>query len=228
MAPTRDDVLALVRRFFPKVDAAEVMQALDDYGTPPGEPERERVQVAILGLSQGHRANLQHFVDVAKRDYRDVLSWSDGAPEHAASILEVLRANWSWAFSEPTRVLERNPFGNLLVEVGDGSIWRVCPEDLTASQIAASAADLAAVTQDEEFQTDWDPEAWIEAAEEALGPLGPHQCYSFKIWPVLGASYDVSNMAVMPILEWLAASGDVGRQVKDLPEGTPIRLDVRD
>jgi hypothetical protein len=83
MTPTREDVLALARCFFPTVDVSVVMQTLDDYGTQPGEPERERVHLAILGLSQGHRAKLHHFVEAAKRDYRDVLSWSDGGERHA-------------------------------------------------------------------------------------------------------------------------------------------------
>jgi hypothetical protein len=228
MAPTRDDVFALVRRFFPKIDVAVAMQTLDDYGTQANEPERERVQLAILGLSQSDPLKLRYFVEAAKRDYRDVLSWSDDAPEHVASLIEVLRANWSWAFSNPIRVIERNRFGNLLVQIGDGSIWRVCPEDLAASQVAPSEADLETVWADEEFQADWESEAWIDAAETALGRLGQGQCYGFKMWPVLGAPYDVENMVIKLMVDWLAASGDVGRQVKDLPDGTQVRFDVRE
>jgi hypothetical protein len=35
-------------------------------------------------------------------------------------------------------------------------------------------------------------------------------------------------MAIKSMLEWLAVSGDVARQTKDLPPGSEIRLDVRD
>lgn len=78
------------------------MQILDGYGAEPQEAERDRVQLAILRLSEGQQAKLQHYVQAAKRDYRDVLYWSEHpAPLPGASILEVLRTNWSWAYLEP-------------------------------------------------------------------------------------------------------------------------------
>jgi hypothetical protein len=87
---------------------------------------------------------------------------------------------------------------------------------------------MAGLWTDEEFETDWTVGAWIEVAEPTLGPLKEGQCYGFRIWPGLGGTYEVENMAIKSVLEWLAVSGDVGRQVKDLPPGTEIRLDVRD
>lgn len=224
----REGVLAIVRRHFPVTEVSAVMQILDGYGTKSGEPERDRVQLAILKLSEGQRSKLLHFVEAAKRDYRDVLYWSEIPAPPAASVLEMLRANWSWALSEASRVLAQNRFGNVVVELNDGSIWRVCPEELIASKVAGSEAELAELWANHEFQTDWSVEAWIEAAESTLGPLKEGQCYGFKIWPVLGGTYEVENMAIKSMLEWLAVSGDVGRQAKDLPAGTQVRLDVRD
>lgn len=218
----------MVRRLFPDTSVAAVMQLLDRYGAEPGEPERERVQLAILKLSEGQRSRVQHYLEAAKRDYRDVLYWAEN-PAQRPSLLEVLSTKWSWVLpSEATRVLAQNRFGNVLVEVGDGSIWRVCPEDVTAAKVAESEAALPELWADQEFQTDWTGEAWIEAAEPALGPPGEGQCYGFKIWPVLGGAYEVENMAIKSMLEWLAVSGDVGSQIRDLPPGTEIRLDVRD
>lgn len=224
----REDVLATIRHHFPDSEVPAVMQMLDGYGAVSSEPEPARVQLAILKLSEGEKSKLQHYVEAAKRDYRDVLYWSENPAQPAASVLDVLRANWSWALSEATRVLAQNRFGNVLAELGDGSIWRVCPEDLMALKVAGSEAEIAALWADQEFQADWTVDAWIEVAESTLGPLENGQCYGFKIWPVLGGTYEVENMAVKSILEWLAVSGDAGRQIKDLPPGAQIRLDVHD
>lgn len=180
-------------------------------------------------MSQGSKEKLSYFVEAARRDYRDVLFWSANSGEPpAGSQLDVLRQHRGWALSEPVRVIAQNPFGNLLVEVSDGIIWRVCPEDLSATRLADSAAALVALSADDDFKTDWEVESWIEAAKAKLGPLEQRQCYGFRIWPVLGAEYSADNMAIKALLEWLAASGDVGRQVKDLPPGARIRLDTGD
>lgn len=224
----REDVIAMVRRLVPETGVAAVMQLLDRYGAEPGEPERERVQLAILKLSEGQSSKLQHYLEAAKRDYRDVLSWLE-SPAQLPAVLEVLRTKWAWALQpEATRVLAQNRFGNVLVELNDRSIWRVCPEDVTATKVAGSEAAIPELWADQEFQTDWAGDAWIEVAEPVLGPLEEGQCYGFKIWPVLGGAYEVENMAIKSTVEWLAVSGDVERQIKDLRHGAQIRLDVPD
>jgi hypothetical protein len=56
--------------------------------------------------------------------------------------------------------------------------------------------------------------------------VGEGQCYGFNIWPVLGGAYTPDNFVIKTLTEWLAVSGDVGKQIKDLPAGTKITLDV--
>ena len=82
MAHSRDDVLASVRAIFPDSDWTGVVGVLDRYGVVSYERERERVQLAILKLCEGSEDKLRDYVDVAKRDYRDVLFWAEN-PEEA-------------------------------------------------------------------------------------------------------------------------------------------------
>src|SRR5262245_8706126 len=139
------------------------------------------------------------------------------AGQDAGGLIAILREHWHWALPNPMRVIAINAFGNLLVELGDHSVWRVCPEDLEAKRVAESVAQLTTSMTDEDFALDWTAAAWCEAAVAALGPLGPGQCYGFRVWPVLGADYSADNMVIKNLADWLAASGHVGQQVKDLP-----------
>jgi hypothetical protein len=79
---SRDEVIAVVQKTFPGNAHARVLELLDSYGVESYERERERVQLAILKLSEGNEKKLREFVAVAKRDYRDVLFWADN-PEEA-------------------------------------------------------------------------------------------------------------------------------------------------
>jgi hypothetical protein len=56
---------------------AHVLELLDTYGVESYERERARVQLAILKLSAGSEEKVREYVDVAKRDYRDVLFWAE-------------------------------------------------------------------------------------------------------------------------------------------------------
>jgi hypothetical protein len=82
MARSRDEVLAAVEKAFPESSRTRVLESLDNYGIESYERERERVQLAILKLSEGNEEKLREFVVVAKRDYRDVLFWAE-YPEEA-------------------------------------------------------------------------------------------------------------------------------------------------
>jgi hypothetical protein len=88
-------------------------------------------------------------------------------------------------------------------------------------KLSAGAERLFA---DAEFGADWYVEEWVVAAESALGPLREGQCYGFRIWPVLGGSYSVDNMVIKTLADWIAASGAVGRQIGDLPDGAQLTL----
>ena len=58
-----------------------MLELLETYGVESYERERERVQLAILKLSDGSEEKLRNLVAVAKRDYRDVLFWADNPKE---------------------------------------------------------------------------------------------------------------------------------------------------
>lgn len=77
MTHTRNDVLASIRAAFPEDRRPGVLDLLDTYGVESYERERERVQMAILKLSEGSELKLREYLTVAKRDYRDVLFWAE-------------------------------------------------------------------------------------------------------------------------------------------------------
>jgi hypothetical protein len=96
MTHTRN-VLASVRATFPKRSWPAVLDLLNTYGIESYERKRERVQIAILKLSDGSEDNLREYVAVAKRDYRDVLFWAEypeeskiDTPEKRQKIRELL------------------------------------------------------------------------------------------------------------------------------------------
>ena len=75
---TRQHVRSKVQSVFPDRDVDAVMAELDAYGVESHEPERERVQLAILKLSEDQKTdNPGPYVDAAKKDYRDVLAWAE-------------------------------------------------------------------------------------------------------------------------------------------------------
>ncbi len=99
MPHSRDEVIAVVQKTFPESAHSCVLELLDSYGVESYERERERVQLAILKLSEGNEEKLREFVQVAKRDYRDVLFWAEN-PEEAKLDTPEKRARFRKMFEQ--------------------------------------------------------------------------------------------------------------------------------
>src|SRR5579859_6152241 len=69
---TRDDIVQAAQTAFPTEDLQTVLDVLDSYSQIN---DHERVQMAIIGLSEGSVDKLLTHSLAAIQDYRDVLSW---------------------------------------------------------------------------------------------------------------------------------------------------------
>jgi hypothetical protein len=86
LEPSRELVQQLAQRLFPGVQEAIVLEILDRYGIESYERERDRVQVAILKLSNGDLERLKTMVSHAKMDYRDTLAAAEYPGEFRAYL----------------------------------------------------------------------------------------------------------------------------------------------
>lgn len=66
-------VIERIARDFPKASRALVTELLSNYAGP----ESGRVTWDILELSRGSLEDARRFVEIAQRDYRDILYWAE-------------------------------------------------------------------------------------------------------------------------------------------------------
>jgi hypothetical protein len=139
-------------------------------------------------------------------------------------VLNAVAEGWGWKIGKPVTIIARNAFGNIIVRAEDGRYFRIIPEDLKSIHLADSPEDLERERSTEEFRTDWEMRALVEKAEASLGSLAEGECYHLVIPSVLGGEYAVENIRKISITEWLEFSGEVARQIEDLPDGTQVKL----
>ena len=73
----KEDVERIVRRDYPEEKYNEIFEMLNEYGIEDWERETIRVHLAILKLSNKDFYEIHKCVDIAKKDYRDVLLWAE-------------------------------------------------------------------------------------------------------------------------------------------------------
>lgn len=82
-------VITKAKDCFPNENLQQVLSILNLYGLEEHEGEVERVQIAILKLSENDLQQLKEAVQEAKRDYRNVLAWAEFPDELLASTWEM-------------------------------------------------------------------------------------------------------------------------------------------
>jgi hypothetical protein len=140
------------------------------------------------------------------------------------TLVDDIREAWSWLGVEPARVVRVNRFGNVVFADAQDRHWRLCPEELECTCIAGSAPEFARLAADEEFAEDWDMAALADPAEERFGRQPAGRCFCFKIPGVLGGRYELDNVGTIALSELVRFSGDVARQIRDLPDGARVQL----
>lgn len=139
-------------------------------------------------------------------------------------LISSIKRGWSWTGLEPALVVGENAFGNLLVRDVQGRYWRVCPEDLKCAVVANDRAELDALSQRQDFLHDWYMAALVEEAKVQLGPLRPGYKYCLKIPGPLGGKYGGENLGTISLRELIEASGEIARQIEDVPDGSTVGL----
>ena len=74
---TKNDVVKAISNVFSNEPKDCILDLLNSYGIENYEYEHERVRLSILKLSGGDANKLLQYIQLAKEDYRDVLSLAE-------------------------------------------------------------------------------------------------------------------------------------------------------
>lgn len=137
-----------------------------------------------------------------------------------------LLAEWRWLLGGQPRFRGWSAAGDLFYSDEHGQVWRL---DAGAGQrecVASSDQAFEQLLADPQETEELLLLPVVRAFEELHGTLGDGHCLGFNTLPVFGGTYTVENRCVVLVAEHASFTGDVHRQIRDLPDGTAIRIKV--
>lgn len=150
-------------------------------------------------------------------------------------IIDHSNVDWPGMLSPWHRLLPQdftvwlmNRYGDLFVVMDDSSVWMFDVGCGTFERLAISRDDFCNQLEIDENRNNWLMVPLIDRLVAAGMLLGSGQCYGYTISPVLGGDYSVENTFVIPIEEHYSFNADLHEQIRDLPDGTPIKFKVVD
>ncbi len=67
---------------------------------------------------------------------------------------------------------------------------------------------------------------FVVLAEQTLGPVQEGKCYCLKIPSVIDGKYEPENFGTISLKELISSSGDLAEQIKDVPDGEQIAIEL--
>ena len=134
--------------------------------------------------------------------------------------------DWAWLLPSDLTVWMVNLFGDIVFVLEDGTVKLLDIGAGSVKQVADSREDFYIQIGDDENADNWLLITLVDRCVAAGLTLGPGQCYTFKIAPVFNGQYAVDNIEVGDMVVNFSLLAQIHRQIKDLPDGTPITMVV--
>jgi hypothetical protein len=143
------------------------------------------------------------------------------------NIADIL-SSWSWLVRDLDELLLISKLGDLFFENKDGVVYWLATDSCELTKVADSKQEFYSFLNDDEKIDNWFLPQLLKELEQAGILLNYNQVYSYKKMPVLGGEYSIDNIDPLDIKIHFDLTGIIGEQIKDLPNGTKIKIKITD
>jgi hypothetical protein len=137
-------------------------------------------------------------------------------------------ADWAWLLPQDEfTIWLMNRYGDLFLVVEDGTVHMLNVGGGSLEVLAESRDEFCRRLDEGNNANEWLMIPLVDSLVKAGKVLESGRCYSFIIPPVLSGEYTVGNTATLPIAEHYGVNASIHDQIKDLPDGTQVRLHTK-
>lgn len=140
-----------------------------------------------------------------------------------------LLLTWRWLVPQSLEPILLTAMGDLfLLDPASGEVhWLdVASGELTV--VASSGEELEELMCEEENAQNWFMPEAVTALRKAGSVLEEHEVYSLEHPAILGGEFKPDNITPTNVYVHFNLHGQIHEQVKDLPDGTEISIDLGD
>jgi T6SS immunity protein Tdi1, C-terminal len=150
------------------------------------------------------------------------ITWNELTVSLDGVDLDDLLSEWRWLVSDEYQPVVISALGDLFLRHADGRIFRLDTGWGELTDVAKDAADFKKRMVQPENCSEWFGYGLVAELIASGAALGRHQCFSYKKPPKLGGKVEADNFEPTDLSVHFGILGQIQRQIKDLPPGTPI------
>ncbi len=151
------------------------------------------------------------------------ITWNELTVSPDGVDLEGLLTEWRWLVDESFHPVVISALGDLFLRHDDdGSIFWLDAGWGRLTRVARSADEFKQIMVQPDNAAVWFVPQLVGDILTQGKLLKPGQCFGYKVPPVLGGETEPGNLEPTDLDVHFGILGQIHRQVKDLPSGTPI------
>ncbi len=135
---------------------------------------------------------------------------------------EDILSEWEWLLEEKMELVLVSSIGDMFLKNTKGEIFLLDTLGGELKRVADSENDFAELLTHKEKQEELLSRTFVETLIESGKTLSPTEIYSFMVLPVLGGDFTPENIEPTDISVHFSMTGQIHKQVHDLPDGTEI------
>lgn len=148
--------------------------------------------------------------------------------DHSTFDWAKLITTWHWRLPPRFTAWIMNRFGDLFLRTDDGSIHVLRLDDGSLSCLANSKDEFCQKIDERENANDWLMIPLVDRLVATGKTLKQGECYAFVQIPLIGGDYTIDNVVIRTVAFQYAALGPIFQQMEGLPDGTPVKFEIRD
>ncbi|WP_242133009.1 T6SS immunity protein Tdi1 domain-containing protein [Aestuariivivens marinum] len=152
------------------------------------------------------------------------ITWADLKVEFNHIDETRLIESWDWLIGTDKTPILMTSIGDLFLTDKNGNCYWLNVGEGILDKVADSIDEFNLKLKDNELVDEWFLIGLVEKLKEKGLELTDKHLYGYKKLPVLGGEYEPDNFELTDIEVHFELSGQIHKQIKDLPDGTKVNI----
>lgn len=137
-----------------------------------------------------------------------------------------LTVDWTWLIGTDKKPILVSAIGDMFLQADNKKIYWLDVGSGEIKLIANGIQDFEDKLKNIEQVNEWFMIALTTNLRLSDKKLKDGQLYSYKKLPIIGGDYTLDNFTPLDIVEHFGYTGEIHKQIKDLPDGTEVVLKI--
>ena len=155
------------------------------------------------------------------------IAWEDIKVEISEIEISTLLENWNWLVPNNLSPILVSSLGDMWLKDSQGQIFWLNVGVGCLDKVASTETEFMVKLNDDQIANEWFMFELIQELKNIGLKPNNKQLFGYILLPIIGGKYNADNFELTSIQQHFSYSGQIHKQLRDLPDGTMVNLEFQ-